>query len=88
MIPCKENKCLLLPICKGKISIECVELTSYYGTLTDGTYDSGADIWIVIEETLPKLKEIVGPMKRAFHFKYRSYKIVKYPNQPDRSEKI
>jgi len=38
MIPCKENKCLLLPICKSKTIILCSELNSYYNYLRRDYY--------------------------------------------------
>ena len=79
-IPCRENKCILLPICKNKFEIECQILADFYGKETGGTYDSRADVWDDIEKTLPKLIEVHGPMVLTKTLAYRSYKIYKYPD--------
>ncbi len=80
MIPCIKNKCILLPICKGKFEIECHELAEYYGKRTDGTYISGSHVWYDIQEVFPKLQEIMGPLKRSKTLVYRTFKIYKHPD--------
>ena len=77
-MPCKENKCILLPICKGKFEIECKQLATYYGYKTDHTYIPGHDIWESIEKILPNLLEIHGPMIQTKSLNYRSFKIYKH----------
>jgi len=78
-LPCLTNKCILLPVCKTKLKIECENLTDYYADKTDRTYLSGHEIWDTIEKTLPKLSEIQGPMIHTKSLNYRAYTIYKDP---------
>ncbi len=73
MIPCKENKCILLPVCKNKIMIKCELLFKHILTHYKDTYRStglktsavaaislsNTDLWIHINKDLPKLKNIL-----------------------------
>ncbi len=38
MIPCKENKCLIFPLCKSKTVIVCSDLHLYYLELREEYY--------------------------------------------------
>jgi hypothetical protein len=78
-LPCIEDKCILLPICKSKFEIECMEITKYYAFETDGSYNNADRAWDEIEKVLPKLIKINGPMVRSPCLTYRSYNIHKYP---------
>ena len=80
MIPCEENKCLLLGICKSKTEIEYTILADFYGMATDQTYDTGADVWDAIELVFPRLQEIQGPMVYGKTLQYRKFNIFKYPD--------
>ena len=80
MLPCTQNKCILLPICKVKFEIECEKLTEYYAEKTDRTYLPGHEVWDIIEKTLPKLLEINGPMIHTKSLSYRAYNIYKNPD--------
>jgi len=79
-LPCIEDKCILLPVCKSKFEIECREIAKYYGLATDGSYNNADRAWDEIEKVLPKLIEINGPMVRGIYLSYRSYNIYKYPH--------
>lgn len=80
-IPCKQNKCILYPICISKFEIECDFLSSYYGKMSNETYDSEDEkAWNEIEKILPKLQEIHGPIVNGKHLQYRAYTIYKYPD--------
>ena len=80
MPPCKANKCIAYPICLSKTEIECQLLADFYGMASDQTYESGADIWNVIQEALPKLQEIHGPRLTKGGLIYRAFNIYKYPD--------
>ena len=80
MPPCKENKCILYPICLGKAKVECEILADFYGMASDGTYDSGSEIWGVIQDVLPNLEEIHGPFIVKNGLSFRTFTICKYPD--------
>ena len=79
-IPCIEDKCILYPICISKFEIECGLLASYYGHESNGAYTSGHETWDKIQDGLPNLQEIHGPLINGPHLQYREYTIYKYPD--------
>ena len=53
IIPCKKNKCILLPVCQNKKHIDCEDIATYYSMLrNDATRD---DTWNKIKETLKSM---------------------------------
>lgn len=59
MIPCKENKCILLPICNNKESVQCNLLDEYFESEGRKQVHSIIPVWIRIKKVLPPLKQIV-----------------------------
>ena len=58
MIPCKRTKCLRLPICKSKVSINCTALALYFEQLIDKAHHYNPVAWEGIHNDLPNTTEI------------------------------
>ena len=54
MIPCKVHKCILLPICKGKKEITCLDLISH----CKYCYWAGKDLWPSMNKIFPNLIKV------------------------------
>ena len=53
-MPCKKDKCILLPVCKSKQTIRCKDLSDYYWYCVW----IGRNMWVDICRTLPNLNKI------------------------------
>jgi len=55
-LPCKENKCILYPICMSKDYIDCAELYIHGNYLeSKGDYKSA---WSILRESFPNLRTL------------------------------
>lgn len=59
-LPCKDQKCILFPICKGKVEVKCQILFQYFQDISsDKQYPiQFAEIWDSLEPDLPLLTEL------------------------------
>jgi len=54
MIPCIENKCLLLPTCRNQRNIECPDLHEWYNVLR--AYHDRDETWNLIKRDLKEMR--------------------------------
>jgi len=73
MIPCIKNKCLKLPICKSKNSVDCTELNNFIHEslpqAIEETYihlKQKALLWNHINETLPLLEQALPDKEKGY----------------------
>jgi hypothetical protein len=71
MIPCKENKCILLPICKPCTDITCDELFDYYEKST-ALGKTKEERWANMNKILPNLDHIM--IKIGYHSGYSYFR--------------
>jgi len=71
MIPCIENKCILLPVCKHKDYITCDQLQSYFIKLMGVHKFHFNESFDKLTEILPCLYKMEGNGK--VFFKYIEY---------------
>lgn len=81
-LPCKINKCILYPTCRNKKVIDCEELRQMYYELK---YRKGLNIletWEILNETLPKMLTVQGPM--LFNYQYKEHVIPRAVNETEK----
>ncbi len=74
-LPCKIDKCILFPTCMTKKSINCEHLRRHYEYLKHDIDVHGGSLWKILNETLPRMKAILGfvalsPQTRKSQYHY------------------
>ena len=72
MIPCKQDKCILLAICKPKEDITCDILFDYYDLEVAKGEQSKKEAWQLLNQTFPNLDHImikIGPQSGYSYFR-------------------
>ena len=70
MIPCRKNKCILLPVCRYKTNISCDELESYFVMLMRVRKFNFNKSFDVITETIPYLHRMEGNGRVFFNIQH------------------
>lgn len=73
-LPCKENKCLLLPVCKTKAKIICPDLKDYANYLKlkfiqEKYHDPEHQMWTHLSRIFPHI-EVLGYTDQTAKFSY------------------
>ncbi len=74
-MPCKIDKCILLPVCLSKVVIDCQKMRDYYGHLKHMRRIHGAELWEVFNAVLPNMRTLKGPIRLM---ESKVYKVHKY----------